>query len=181
MTQQRSRSGRCSVSTPITSLRHRTLGGAFLAKGNKVGALAEFRTAVRLQPNDSFAREQLLKTLKVLRDTAGAAALQPGDELLLQLDLGQSLVDKKDFPGAVGAFRKALEREPQSAEAQRKLADALRRNGELDAAIAAFRAAIQLEPGSGFNHNNLGLALEAKGDLIGASPNSAPRSRSMTA
>ena len=56
----------------------------------------------------------------------------------------------------------------ESAEAQRKLAEALRENGEVDAAIAAFQAAIRLEPDDGLTHKNLGLALQRKGDLDGA-------------
>ena len=152
---------------------HRELGEALRANGDKLGTLAEFQEAVRLKPGDIAVLNQLVRALRAVGDAAGARAVQTegmtrARELFRELRLAQQLLNKKNFPGAIGVYREALKREPQSAEAQRQLADALRRNGELDAAIAAFHTAIQLEPDRGFNHNNLGLALEKKGDLEGA-------------
>ena len=66
---------------------------------------------------------------------------------------------------AVGAFRKALDREPRSAEAYRELGFAFERLGRTAEAEATYRRAIELRPQSWSALNHLGALLYGQGHV----------------
>jgi len=76
---------------------------------------------------------------------------------------GQSDVAVDLIRRAVAAFRRAIQLQPDYAEAHSNLGNVLRDQGLLDEAIAADRRAIQLNPGYAKAHNNLGIALDEQG------------------
>ncbi|MBN1517867.1 tetratricopeptide repeat protein [Candidatus Sumerlaeota bacterium] len=65
-------------------------------------------------------------------------------------------------------FRRAVERNPQSAVAHLNLGAALTKHNRLDEARHEFEKAIELAPHDPMVHNNLGVVLAKQGDVAGA-------------
>jgi Flp pilus assembly protein TadD len=90
------------------------------------------------------------------------------DEAQYHRKLGDGLLEKGDYDGAIAEYHEALRLRPDEPEAHNNLGVALGRKGQLDAAIAAYREALRLRPDEPEAHNNLGVALADKGDYDGA-------------
>jgi superkiller protein 3 len=73
--------------------------------------------------------------------------------------LGHSLYRQKKLDEAIAAYRKAIELDPNSANAYGNLGNALHDQKKLDEAIAAYRKAIELDPRFAEAYINLGNAL----------------------
>ncbi|MBF0537323.1 MAG: protein kinase [Nitrospirae bacterium] len=76
---------------------------------------------------------------------------------------GNSLATLGLIDEAIGEFRKAIEINPEHANAHNNLGNALKDKGQIDEAIVEFRKAIKINPEHANAHGNLGNALEAKG------------------
>ncbi len=70
-----------------------------------------------------------------------------------------------DTPGAVAAYRQALQQKPDMTEAVINLGTALESLGEVDAALATWRAALPAPALRQVLHNQLGRVLENRGQL----------------
>ena len=105
--------------------------------------MAEFRTAIRLNPNDAG----------LLADA--------------HFNLGKALYEKGDVDGAMVEYRAALGINPNHFNAHNYLGTALYKKGDLDGGIAEFRAALLIKPNpnAASSHLALGAALELKGQL----------------
>jgi tetratricopeptide (TPR) repeat protein len=75
---------------------------------------------------------------------------------------------KRDYDGAIAAFKEAIRLDPKNAGFHFNLGNALRARGEGDGAIAAYKKAIRLDPKYAPAHHNLGSALLVKGEVDGA-------------
>ena len=64
---------------------------------------------------------------------------------------------------AIGQFQKALEINPNYAEAHNNLGNALLQKGQVDEAMAQYQKALEINPNYAEAHNNLGDALFKKG------------------
>jgi tetratricopeptide (TPR) repeat protein len=73
-----------------------------------------------------------------------------------------------DYDGAMADFSRALELDPQSADAYLQRADAKEKKGDDDGAIADFNQALTLEPKNVQAYLNRGTARKNNGDLDGA-------------
>ena len=102
--------------------------------------MAEFRAALKLQPDDALAH----------------------------YNLGNALMDQGKRAEAMAAFRAALKFQPDLAEAHNNLGRVLDAQGEPAEAMAAFRAALKLQPDLAEAHNNLGHVLTSQGKLAEA-------------
>jgi len=120
--------------------RHMAIGKTLHDKGDIEAAIAEYRTAVRLSPDDAATH----------------------------LRLGLALRDKGDVEGAIVSYRMTLHFRPNDPDAHYLLGTAYSEKGQLEASIEEFRQAIRLKPGFDVAYNNLGHVLEQKGDLDGA-------------
>ncbi len=143
-------------------------------RGNKPGALEQFRRAAALDPKFPF----------------------------VYREIGIILLDRRDFQGAAAAFRKATEQNPQDFDSRYNLAlslanagrrrDGIREidralrekpgwglgffglghmcalDGQMERAEQAYRTALNLDPSLGRAHFELGKLLEQKGDREGA-------------
>ena len=107
---------RPSASTPNTRLPIPTSGPRFVTRGDSDGAIAEFRTALRLHPND----------------------------VLAHFNLGTCLQAKEDIDGAIVEYRTALRLDPTYALAHTNLGKALQAKGDLALAGKEFEEALQL-------------------------------------
>jgi tetratricopeptide (TPR) repeat protein len=91
-----------------------------------------------------------------------ALALSPGAPYA-QLALGDLFIDEQKAVEAEAEYRKALGGLPDSSEAHRRLAEALRLQGDLDEAAIELAAAIELDPRSARAHTDLALVHRGSG------------------
>ena len=153
---------------------HERMGVLLAEEGNLEGAIAEFRTAIRLKPDDARAHNNLGIVLKAKGDLEGAITayrtaigLKP-DEALAYNNLGNALTAKGDLEGAIAAFRTAIRLQPDDADVHYNLGVALYDKGDLEGAITAYRTAIRLQPDHAGAHYALGIALKDKGRRVEA-------------
>jgi Flp pilus assembly protein TadD len=81
------------------------------------------------------------------------------------LEEGQKLGQAGDFRGAEAAFRKAIQLDPNNAQAHNNLGFALFEQGKVEEAIAEYRHALRINPNDAMAHNNLGAALFTQGKV----------------
>jgi tetratricopeptide (TPR) repeat protein len=79
--------------------------------------------------------------------------------------LGVILRDKGQIEEAIARFRKAIELEPEYADAHNKLGLALWKKGLAKEAIASYRKAVELAPKDTNAQTDLATALNATGDM----------------
>jgi eukaryotic-like serine/threonine-protein kinase len=96
-----------------------------------------------------------------------AVAAHPESTVALTL-LGMALMRRRDYDGAIAAFREAIRLDSTDAHAHNNLGLALGSKRNLDGAIAEIREAIRLDPDEASFRINLGAVLLHKGDLDGA-------------
>jgi tetratricopeptide (TPR) repeat protein len=112
------------------------------AKGQDEAAIATWKQALDLDPDDAKA----------------------------QYNLGTTLLRKGRLDEAITHLQEAVEAKPEFGDAQNHLGGALLRSGKLDDAITHFQAAVDVDPSSGDAQNNLGGALLEKGSADEAIP-----------
>src|SRR5262249_27932774 len=81
--------------------------------------------------------------------------------------LGGALAEQKKPNDAVTAFKKAIELQPDFAEAYNNLGNALRAQKKLGEAVAAYKKAIDLHPDFAAAYNNLSNALREQKKKLG--------------
>ncbi len=144
--------------------------GAALAGAGKTGeAKRAFGEALRLNPRDARARNDLGVLLEKEGDTAGAkqcyqAALEANpDFILARVNLAEALAREGDTAGAVAEYGRITAAAPDSAEHHYNLARHLALAGRADEAGAAYRRALELNPKELRAWNNLGLLCAEQG------------------
>jgi Flp pilus assembly protein TadD len=156
------------------ALAHIGRGLALEKKGKSDGAIAEYRKALRLNPNNELAHIDLGGVFGKKGDWEGASAecreaLRLNPNLAkAHYNLGIALYEKGGWDDAIAEYREAIRLNPHYVDAHTNLGVALRHKGDLDGAIAEYRTALRLNPNLAEAHNNLGVALERKGDRQGA-------------
>ena len=73
-----------------------------------------------------------------------------------------------DFKGASRDYQRAIDADPQLADAYVNRGAALRKAGRLSEAIASYNKVIAMRPGDASAYRNRGIAREAQGDVQGA-------------
>jgi tetratricopeptide (TPR) repeat protein len=116
------------------------LGVALFDFGDRDGAIAAYRDAIRADP--LFARGHY--------------------------NLGNALKTKGQLNEAITALREAIRVDPGYAEARFHVGGALWEKGDRDGALACFQEAARLHPKDARAHNNLGFVLQATRDWEGA-------------
>jgi tetratricopeptide (TPR) repeat protein len=117
------------------ALEHDYFGHSLSSLGQIPEAVTELRAALRMDPGDGDAHE----------------------------DLGIALARSDQVPEAVAEFRAALRAEPGRADAHDNLGNGLVQLGQNPDAIAEFREALRLRPRSAATHYNLAIALQRAG------------------
>jgi tetratricopeptide (TPR) repeat protein len=115
-------------------------------------AIAEYREALRLNPNYSAAHASLGSVLSDSGDLENAIVefrdvtrLNPKDSAARDA-LGLALYQKGYLDSAIVEYREAIRLNPQEAEAHYGLADALEKKGNHNAAVNEYREALRLQP-----------------------------------
>lgn len=116
---------------------------------------------INLDLGDALVLRQPSNPTEALRFFSIANALRP--ELPLHVNLSFLLMQQGDWDGVILVSQKAVEHQPDSAEAHNNLGIGLARKGHREKAEAAYRKAIALKPDLANAHFNLALALDRCG------------------
>ena len=144
-------------------------------KGQFAAAIAAWRSALELNPEDARANNNLGFALaregKLAESIAcWERALQSNDQLpevrqnlvgALE-NVGVAWLRKGSLEEAMPLLRRAVELNPQDAGSQYNLGLALLRKANIDEAIARFQTALALAPRDAQTHNDLAVALTQK-------------------
>jgi Flp pilus assembly protein TadD len=138
-------------------------------KGQLSAAIAEWKAALQISPEDARAHNNLGIALlrngnpdEAIAHWQKAVELKP-DYLEAYNNLGVALVRRRSFGEAAVQFRKVLELRPDSAVAHNNLGQALAGLGKTDAAIKECRKALSIDPGLVEARNDLAASLYRKG------------------
>jgi tetratricopeptide (TPR) repeat protein len=136
---------------PSSTEDHLLLGRLYRMNNDTAKAEAEFRTAVKLQPSS----EDAVTTLALLYNEEGDTnrALQilqsvPEADRSARIDsiLGYTYEQKKDYPHAIEAYRKAVDQDKDNLDAVRGLAQNLLNDNQTEAALEQFEAVAAADP-----------------------------------
>lgn len=123
---------------PGSAVAHSSLAIALGDKGDRDGALAEVREAVRIAPRHAYAHN----------------------------NLGLALLGRGDLDGALAELGEAIRLDPKLAPAHNNQGNAMARKGNLNGALAAYREALRHNPNSEGAHNNLAWLLAVGPDGV---------------
>jgi protein O-mannosyl-transferase len=154
-----------AAKAPNSSRGHTSFGVALAARERYDEAIAQYQTALSINPDDVLAHNNLGAALigRGLVDDAMAhyrkvLELQP-DDVKAHSNLGVALVRKGRLDEAIVEYQKALELDSRIAELHGNLGNALARRGRLDEAIAEYEKALEIKPDDAKARYNLGGAL----------------------
>jgi len=150
-----------------------------IALGRSQEALSDANLAAAMAEDDPEARELVMevKVARSLQDLgAGQTDLavqeltllrdQNPESAAVRLGLGRAQVARRDAAAALTEFQKAVELDPEDAEAQYQLGyvqHAMKQNAA--AAVGPYEKAVALEPGNTLFRTSLGSALTDAGQL----------------
>jgi tetratricopeptide (TPR) repeat protein len=150
------------------------LGDSLFNQDDLVGAAAEYRKALDLNPQNPRARRTLGDVLLDMKDYPGAMAeyreaLQLGpDDPLVHHGLGEAFYYQNELDGAITEYNKALQLKPDYPDAHYDIALALLGKKDLDGAITEYREALRLKPDYPHAHVGIGDTLLQKNEVDGA-------------
>ena len=130
-------------------------------------AVGEYRTAVRIQPENAEFHDTLSELLgkqrkldEAIAEHRAAIRIQP-DFAHAYNTMGDILFTvSQDYGAAAAEFRKATQYQPDNAFYHYNLGMALQSQEKLDDAIVEYRAAIELKPDFAYAHMGMGEILE---------------------
>jgi tetratricopeptide (TPR) repeat protein len=146
------------------------------AKGELEPAIAEWKTALAMSPDEPAALYNLGVALAVTkRDDEALAALRKALELKptdarTQTGLGMALLRTKHPDEALEHLQKAIELNPRDAKAQGALGSLLADQGKIQEAIPHFEQALELDPKDADTQNYIAVALVRAGRAEAAIP-----------
>jgi len=146
---------------------HKLAGAVYRSRGDDARAVAEYRAAARILPNDPEPVRALALLYRRVGD-AGAGArearklvrLVPGDASAYNL-LGGALAAAGDLPGAIRAFGQAAKLAPGDPVIRFNLARACVRNRKYTRAVEQYREGLRLRPDDERAKSELAAALAA--------------------
>jgi Flp pilus assembly protein TadD len=141
-----------------------------LAGGDRSGALADFREAVRRAPDMAEAHEFLGAALldvdldEAERELSRAVEIRPG-YFEAHYNRGLAAARKKQYDDAIRDLREAERLNPQETKCHDSLGVAYGMSGKYPEAVAEFREAVRLKPEWALAHYHLGSALRFSGEM----------------
>jgi len=155
--------------TQDNALTRFTLGDALAQQGRPEEAMAEYREALRINPdyvnahnNLGLALAQQGQTEEAIAEYRQALRINP-DFPEPHNNLGDALAEQGRTEEAIDEYREAVRINPAFAEAHYNLGKALARQGRTGDAIAEYREALRINSEYADAHNNLGIALAQQG------------------
>ncbi len=171
------------------------LAHAYATTGDGVNALREYVRAADLLPDDKDAQQKAGAFMLLANEFNDAQALaqrmqkRNANDVEAQILLANSLAGLKDMDGAISAFEKAVELDPDRSATYSELGSVRLVTGDKEKAEAAFRKAIEIDPKSASAHLSLANFLWATGRMpeaeqemraaLAAEPQNATANRAM--
>ena len=156
---------------PDSKRAHNNLGSARFLDRDMPGAIAEFQSAVSLDPRYVSALVNLGRVQNLTGALADAAtsfdralAIEPANPDA-HFGLGFALDATGRLPEALAHYREAVHLQPTATDFRLKLGQVLFRTRETPAAIEQFRELIRQAPTLAAAHTGLGTALASQGSL----------------
>jgi tetratricopeptide (TPR) repeat protein len=153
---------------PGNARAHYNVGIFLMSLGRPQEAIAEYETAIRINPDYAEAHNNLGAALVQMPDRLPEAIshyetairIEPGN-VEAHDNLGKALATiPGQLPEAIVQYETALRIDPDHAETHYNLGMALATiPGRLDEAISEYKAALQIKPDYAEAHNNLGIIL----------------------
>ena len=154
---------------------HRKAALAQLKSGNVEGAIAELRSAIKLDDNNPSYHFSLGDALFKKRDFSGALAeLQQGYQRVPQMTssqhqaLAQFLLKRGDVDGGIQEFQRAAQLAPDDVQSHENLAAAFARKSDVNAEIDQYREIARSRPNDLGNHKRLAVALMSQKNFADA-------------
>lgn len=159
---------------PANAVKHIEQGDELLGKELTDKAIASYRKAIQLAPDDSRAYQRLGNAMAqagkldaAIEEERRAIQLNPTNALA-HADLGWLLGMQKSYRAAIAEEKIAISLDPRMISAYMTLGLALASLGEYPQAIAAFERVIQLDPNNMTAYVNLAGVMGRKGDYAGS-------------
>jgi protein O-mannosyl-transferase len=156
---------------PGAWMAHNNLGLLDFEAGRLDAAMAHYRAAIAVKPDDAFARNNLGRALATegrlddaIVEFREAVRVEPGHAEAWS-NLGNALAAQGRYEDAIVAYVHAVEARPRYADARSNLGNVLLLTGRTADAIAAYESAIALDPEFADVRYNLGVALAGEGRL----------------
>jgi len=166
---------------PASAPAHFTLGVLLLGRKDAASAIGHLREALRLNPEQPMALNDLGAALEAegkvedaLEQFRNALRMEPG-YTSARFNLANGLAAQGRGEEAAANFRQVLAEEPGDQAAREQLiavliqsANAAAGDGRLSDASAGYRELVALRPADADLRNNFGILLARVGDLVGA-------------
>jgi serine/threonine-protein kinase len=154
--------------------RHQAAAADFERQQLYPQAEAEYRAAIRIDPNNAALQSALGHVLlqerkwdEAISVLRAAIALQP-DDAVAHNNLGVALQTVGSVADAIPEFREAIRLQPDFLEAHSNLGDALDKLNDLTGSIAEYHEVLRLKPDDAPAHFRLGRVDYKQGDSDGA-------------
>lgn len=148
--------------SPNKARPHYNLGVLYAAQGSPDKAVAEYRTALNINPRFPDAHNNLGNAYatqglwdKAIAEYQTALQIKPGFPDVHN-NLGNVYTSRGLFDKAIPEYQEAIKLKPDFANAHFNLGNAFSSRGLRDMAIREYLRAIELRPGFADAHNNLG-------------------------
>jgi serine/threonine-protein kinase len=139
-----------------------SLGSILLRLGRLQEAIAEYRKASRLQPDDAGAEAVGDNTIAASKDSPGSAQFN--------MAFSVALAEVRDYQGALAECRTVLRLRPHDVTAHQWLASLQLSMGDTAAALGSIRKALAIDPGHIGSRATLSHILLASGRFVEAVP-----------
>jgi len=148
-----------------TGFGHLRLGLAFEQKGRDAEAMAEYRTAIKLEPERAESHKNFARLLvnsgqrdEALAEYQTAVRLNP-NYISAHYEFGLLLVKLGRFDEAKRQFTDVVRLDPDFADAHISLGNLLAGSAHPEEGLAEYEAALRIDPTYTLAHANLGLLL----------------------
>ncbi len=163
-----------AMAAPDSAQMHMMMADKLGRDGNRTGAIAEYRAALRLNPKLPGAHFELAEQLRNTDDPAKKAEAAEEYKAALQVNefderawrgLGEVIAEKGDYKSAQQDYEKALALQPHDADAETDLAVALLSLNETGKATSLLESAVKDDPTNIVAHFRLGTVYRQAGRI----------------
>ena len=159
---------RTIAATSPNAIAHYNMGDILDKRERPDEAMAEYRKALEIDPNDASSHTNLAIDLagkgrsdEAIAHFREALKITP-DQAEIHYNLSLSLIKKRQFDEAIVHLRKALETLPDFAEAHNSLGLALDRTAHVNDAIVEYHKALEINPNLAEARGNLTKAMKQR-------------------